>query len=96
MSHHHTLHIRCFNAHGVLPRILLTFSRRRIRIQALQFFDVFENAQAELQIDIDADAKTIAKLVRQLDRVVEVHSVSAERRQVLPEDTESDSAQAAA
>ncbi|HEY5701089.1 MAG TPA: ACT domain-containing protein [Gammaproteobacteria bacterium] len=96
MSNHHTLHIRCFNGHGVLPRVLLAFSRRRIRIQALQFFDVFENGQAELQIDIDIDAKTVADLVRQLDRVVEVQSVKAESRQLRPEDAESEGAQVAA
>ncbi len=96
MGNHHTIHIKAFNAHGVLPRILLGFSRRRIRIQGLQFFDVFGNGPAELQIDADADIATIADLVKQLERVVEIQSVRAESRRTQPENVESDGAQAAA
>jgi len=96
MSSHHTIHIRAFNAHAVLPRILLGFSRRRIRIQALQFLDVFGSGPAELQIDFDAGAAIVADLVRQLGKVVEVQSVRLESRERRIESGEAVDAQAAA
>lgn len=96
MNSHHTIHIRAFNAHAVLPRILLGFSRRRIRIQALQFFDVFGNGPAELQIDFDAGAAIVVDLVRQLGKVVEVQSVRIESRERKIESDGAMDAQAAA
>ncbi|MDX1512795.1 MAG: ACT domain-containing protein [Gammaproteobacteria bacterium] len=93
MNGHHTLHLRAFNAHAVLPRILLAFSRRRLRIQALQFYDVFGDAPAELQIDVEADPATVAVLARQLSRVVEVESVRAE---AVEDGVRTDTAQSAA
>lgn len=80
MTGHHTMHIRVFNAHAVLPRILLGFSRRRLRVQALQFSDVSENEAAELQIDFEADAAIVDDLVKQLTRIVEVQGVRSEPR----------------
>ena len=95
MDSHHTIYIKAFNAHAVLPRILLGFSRRRLRIQALQFFDLFENGPAELQIDFDADPAIVADLVKQLDKVVEVQSVRAEIRKRTMENPKTRNAQAA-
>jgi len=40
MNWHYSIHVRAHNDPGVLPRILLAFSRRRLRVQALQFFDL--------------------------------------------------------
>ena len=96
MDSHHTIYIRAFNAHAVLPRILLGFSRRRLRIQALQFFDLFENEPAELQIDCDAEPSVVADVVKQLDKIVEVQSVRAESRKRTIESTKTRNAQAAA
>jgi len=78
MSTHHTIHLRAFNAHAVLPRILLVFSRRRLRIEALQFFDVFGDKPAEVQIDFDCDDAASADTVKQLRSIVEVQNVRAE------------------
>jgi acetolactate synthase small subunit len=78
MNAHHTIHLRAFNAHAVLPRILLVFSRRRLRIEALQFFDVFGDKPAEVQIDFDGDEATAADAVKQLRNIVEVQNVRAE------------------
>ena len=78
MNTHHTIHLRAFNAPAVLPRILLVFSRRRLRIEALQFFDVFGDEPAEAQIDFDSDAATAADAVKQLRNIVEVQDVRIE------------------
>lgn len=96
MNSHHTIHIRAFNGHAVLPRILLGFSRRRIRIQALHFFDVFGSGPAELQIDFDAGAAIVADLVGQLGKVVEVQSVRLESREGKADSDGAMGAQAAA
>lgn len=96
MNIHHTLHLKTFNAHAVLPRILLGFSRRRLRILALQFFDVFENGFADLQIDFDAEASAVAEVVKQLEKIVEVESVRSESRAPLARPSDSENAQAAA
>lgn len=80
MNTHHTMHIKAFNGHGVLPRVLMGFSRRRVRIQALQFFDVFDGRLAELQVDFECDQKLLADLVKQLGKVVEVENVRVESR----------------
>ncbi len=78
MNTHHTIHLRAFNAPAVLPRILLVFSRRRLRIEALQFYDVFGDKPAEVQIDFDCDEATAADAVKQLRNIVEVQNVRAE------------------
>ena len=52
MSQHVTLYIHANNDHAVLQRILLAFSRRRLRILALQMFDLRAEQPAELQIDL--------------------------------------------
>ena len=96
MDIHHTIHIKMFNAHSVLPRILLVFSRRRLRILALQFFDVFENTIAELQIDFDADTPAVADVVKQLDRIIEVQSVRAESHEPRIRSADTEDAQVAA
>ncbi len=78
MNTHHTIHLRAFNAPAVLPRILLVFSRRRLRIEALQFYDVFGDKPAEVQIDFNCDAATAADAVKQLRNIVEVQNVRSE------------------
>ena len=82
MNAHHTFHLRLENAHAVLPRILLAFSRRRLRIAAVHFFDLDDARPAELQIDLECAERAADEVERQLRRVVEVATVRVER---LPE-----------
>ena len=77
-SSHFTLFVQLDNAHTVLQRILLVFSRRRIRIQGLQMFDVDRNRSAELQVDFESDADTVRDILSRLSRVVEVEKVWCE------------------
>ena len=72
---HHTIHARAHHAHAVLPRILLTFSRRRLRILALHYFHLDEDAETEIQIDLECEAAMAGELAAQLRRVIEVTDV---------------------
>jgi acetolactate synthase small subunit len=78
MQQHFTFHVRTHNEHAVLPRILLTFSRRRLRIDALQFFDLQADKPAELQIDLDCRAEQARDVLAQLRAIVEVTQVWSE------------------
>jgi len=78
MERHYTIHLRTGNQHAVLQRILMAFSRRRLRIQALQFFDVDERRPAELQVDLDCRPDHARDLLAQLRAIVEVQHVWAD------------------
>ena len=78
MQQHFTFHVRTQNEPAVLPRILLTFSRRRLRIDALQFFDLQADKPAELQIDLDCRAEQARDVLAQLRAIVEVTQVWSE------------------
>ena len=69
---HHTIHLRAHHAHAVLPRIALTFSRRRLRIRTLRYLPLEEDAAAEVRIDVDCEPPMAAELTAQLRRIVEV------------------------
>ncbi len=75
---HFTLFVQLDNAHTVLQRVLLAFSRRRIRIQGLQMFDVDQSRPAELQVDFEADDDAVRDIISRLNRVVEVEKVWCE------------------
>ncbi len=78
MERHYTIHVRARNDHSVLQRILLAFSRRRLRIQALQFFDVDPRRPAEMQVDLDCRPDHARALLAQLQGIVEVHHAWAD------------------
>ena len=75
---HHTFHARAHHAHAVLPRILLVFSRRRLRIEALQYFHLDAGADAEIQVDLECEPSMAAEVTAQLRRIVEVEDVWCE------------------
>ena len=78
MDRHFTIHVNAHNDHAVLQRILMAFSRRRLRIRALHFFDLDEGHPADLQIDLDCRAEQARDLLAQLRAVVEVTQAWAE------------------
>ena len=78
---HLSLSLRLQNEPAVLARIALVFSRRRLRIQAMQLLDLQQDSPlAELQIDLTCEPFMARLLADQLDRIVEVSSVSSEIR----------------
>ncbi len=79
MSEHHKIHATASYAPAVLPRILLAFSRRRQRIQALQYVDLGDEHEAEIQIDVDCEPAMARELVRMLERIVEIGTVWVQR-----------------
>jgi acetolactate synthase small subunit len=78
MHQHYTIHVHAHNEPAVLPRVLLTFSRRRLRIEAMQFFDMQVGKPAEMQIDLDCGAEHIRDVLAQLRAIVEVSQVWVE------------------
>lgn len=79
MQAHVTIHVHAHNDHAVLQRILMAFSRRRLRIQALQFFDVEQGKPAQMQIDLDCHPHHARDVVAQLGAIVEVVQVWQEQ-----------------
>jgi len=78
MEQHYTIHLHTHNEPAVLPRVLLTFSRRRLRIEAMHFFDLHAEKPAEMQIDLSCSAEHIRDVMLQLRAIVEVTQVWAE------------------
>lgn len=78
MTQHYTMHIHAHNEPALLPRVLLTFSRRRLRIEAMQFFDLHAAKPAEIQIDLECDPEHARAVLAQLRAIVEVTQVWAE------------------
>lgn len=79
MQPHITIHVRAHNHHAVLQRILMAFSRRRLRIQALQFFDLAQDEPAQMQFDLDCAPHHARDVVAQLNAIVEVVQVWQEQ-----------------
>ena len=75
MTKHHTIHIDMHNEPSVLPRVLLAFSRRRLRIKAMQLVDLQADKAAEVQIELDCEAEHARDLTAQLRAIVEVTNV---------------------
>jgi acetolactate synthase small subunit len=96
MHPHVTIHVRAHNHHAVLQRILLAFSRRRLRIQALQFFDLEAGQPAQMQIDLDCDPRHARDVVAQLGAVVEVVQVWQEQLPAAAVELAADTRRAAA
>lgn len=75
MHPHVTIHVCAHNEHSVLQRIMMTFSRRRLRLQALQFFDLEDGTPAQMQFDLDCSAQHARDVVAQIGAIVEVVQV---------------------
>lgn len=78
MERHFTIHIDMHNDHAALQRILLTFSRRRLRIEGMHFYDLAAGRPAELQIAVACSPERITELVTALRAIVEVSHVWSE------------------
>ncbi len=78
MERHFTIRVDMHNDHAALQRILLTFSRRRLRIQGMHFYDLATGRPAELQLAIACSPERVAELVTALRAIVEVSNVWSE------------------
>lgn len=79
-----TIHVSAHNDHAVLQRILMAFSRRRLRIRALHLCDRDASRPAEIQIELHCRAEQTRELLAQLRAVVEVTGVWAEEAPAAP------------
>ena len=94
MHRHYTIRVHAHNEHAVLQRILMAFSRRRLRIQAMQFFDLEPGRPADMQFDLDCAPHHARDLLAQIRAVVEVQQVWVEERSL--EEPRTDGARLAA
>jgi acetolactate synthase small subunit len=76
MNHTYTISLNAINGLGVLPRIALVFSRRRLKIGRLRMHESETHGLAHLDIVLDCDQKTTIRLIQQLRRIVEVADIS--------------------
>ena len=67
--------LRLNNAPAALPRLLLAFSRRRLHVSELVMLDEREDAGAMVRIGFELDTGRLETFLRQLRRMVDVHSV---------------------
>lgn len=63
------------NSPSTLPRLLLAFSRRRLRITELAMLDDDSGATARLRIGFQAATDRVDGFLRQVERMVEVSEV---------------------
>ena len=79
MMHHPNKYIIClhaFNDLGVLPRITLHFSRRRLKIDHFEMVDADGQGVARFNIVLGCDAFAAAQLIKQLQKIVGLQIIS--------------------
>lgn len=74
MNNLYTLSLRTQQGFAVLPRIALHFSRRRLHIERLSMDNSDE--LTEFTIVFASDSQSVAKLIQQLRRVVELRDIA--------------------
>jgi len=80
MDRHFTIHVHARNEHSVLPRILLAFSRRRLRIRSLELLDPDDARPAQIRLELRCRPEQARDVLAQLRAIVEVAEVRAEQR----------------
>lgn len=76
MSNLQTISIFTENNPGVLHRITVIFTRRKINIESLTVSETETKGISRFTICSHGDDETIAKLVKQIARIVEVRNIS--------------------
>ena len=68
--------LHALNDLGVLPRITLHFSRRRLKIDRFEMIDAGDQELARFNIVLGCDASTAAQLIKQLQKIVGLKDIS--------------------
>jgi acetolactate synthase regulatory subunit len=71
----YTLNIHALNALGVLPRILMAISRRRLPVREMHMVDPEQRGEAYIQITLDCAADSAEQLSKQLRKIIELKEV---------------------
>lgn len=75
MKHTYTISLHALNGFTVLPRLALVFSRRRLKIERLEMVDSDNRGVAHFNIVLKCDGSMAEKLIKQIQRIVEVIDV---------------------
>lgn len=79
----HTISVFSENSPGVLHRITVLFTRRKLNIESLTVSETERKGISRFTIVIRIDDETLEKVLKQIARVVEVLDVSAKPNQDL-------------
>jgi len=77
MEQLHTISVFTENSPGVLHRITVLFTRRKVNIESLTVSETERKGISRFTIVIKADSEMLEKIVNQIARIVEVLDVSA-------------------
>lgn len=79
----HTITIFTENSPGVLHRLTVIFTRRKLNIESLTVSETERKGISRFTIVVKSDQETIHKVTNQISRVVEVLEVTAEQDSAL-------------
>jgi acetolactate synthase-1/3 small subunit len=83
MEHLHTISVFTENSPGVLHRITVLFTRRKLNIESLTVSETERKGISRFTIVIRADDDILQKVLKQIARIVEVLDVSAKPNEEL-------------
>ena len=77
MPNFHTISVFTENSPGVLHRITVIFTRRKLNIESLTVSETERKGVSRFTICVKADQETMEKVLKQIARIVEVLDVTA-------------------
>lgn len=78
MNQTHTISVFADDTHGLLNKIVLLFSRRRIRIEQLTLNPSEREGGVVINVKITESERITENILKQLEKIIEVISVKAE------------------
>jgi acetolactate synthase-1/3 small subunit len=78
MTPSHTLSVFAGETHGLLSKIILLFTRRRIRVEQMNYVLEKESGMMSLKIKFAEHSCKADNLVKQVEKIIEVVSVKLE------------------
>lgn len=84
-THKYTICLHALNDLGVLPRITLHFSRRRLKIDRFEMVDAGHQGLARFNIVLGCDAFTAEQLIKQLQKIIGLQDISVSLSANTPE-----------
>jgi acetolactate synthase-1/3 small subunit len=79
MQHRYTLSALAENVPGVLQRLAIVFTRRKINIESMTVSETGSPNLSRFTFVVQSDAETVRKVLAQVSRIVELRDVSAHR-----------------
>lgn len=79
MTSNFTLSVYSENSPGVLHRITVLFTRRKLNIESLTVSETETHGVSRFTIVVQTEGDTVAKVSRQIRRIIDVHEVVVSR-----------------